>query len=43
MLSHSNAYLIFEKLIMYFDHLTSEQYTETDSLISEDFALEVRF
>ena len=31
----------FEKLTMYFEHLTGKQYTETDSLISEDFALEI--
>ena len=32
-----------EKLTTYFEHLTSKQDTETDSLISEDFTLEVVF
>ena len=31
---------IFETLTTYYEHLTSKQYTETHSLISEDVALE---
>ena len=35
---------IFEKLTAYFERRTSKQlYTETDSLISKDFALEVLY
>ena len=34
---------IFETLTTYFEHLTSKQYVETDSLISEDFSLEALF
>ena len=30
----------FKKLTTYFEHLTSNQDTETDSLIPEDFTLE---
>ena len=30
-----------KKLTTYFEHLTSMQYTETDSLIPEDLTLEV--
>ena len=33
----------FEKLTTYVEHLTTKQYTESDSLISADFALEVLF
>ena len=33
----------FEKLPTHFQHLTSKQDSETDSLISEDFTLEVVF
>ena len=33
----------FFNLTTHFEHLTSKQYTETDSLISEDFAFEVLF
>ena len=33
----------FEKNLACFEHLTTKQYNETDSLISEDFALEVLF
>ena len=33
----------FRKLTTYFEHLTSKQYTETDSLISEHFTFEVLF
>ena len=33
----------FWKINNVFWHLTSKQYTKTHSLISEDFALEVRF
>ena len=32
---------IFEKLTTYFERLTSKQDTETDSLFSSDFTLEV--
>ena len=32
-----------KKLTTYFGHLTSNQDTETDSLIPEDFSLEVIF
>ena len=31
----------FENFTTYFEHLTSKQDTETDSLISEDFTSEV--
>ena len=34
---------ISEKLTAYFEYLTSKQYTETDSLISEDIAVQVQF
>ena len=33
----------FKKNTAYFEHLTSKQDTETDSLISKDFTLEVVF
>ena len=33
----------FKTLTTYFEHLISKQYTETNSLISEDFAFEVLF
>ena len=32
-----------KKNATYFEHLTSKQYTETDYLISEEFAFEVLF
>ena len=35
--------VFFFKLTTYFEHLTSKQDTETDSLIPEDLTLEVLF
>ena len=49
MLPHSNAKLNytrpvkcdFKKMTTYLEHLISKQYTEGNSFISEDFALEI--
>ena len=38
---HKLDVIFFLKITTYFEHLTSNQDTETDSLIPEDFTLEV--
>ena len=43
LVNHDQLDVNFKKINNIFWHLTSKQYAETHSLISEDFALEVLF